>query len=537
DGSGPRSFINQPGSGEVRFDKAGERRDPEKHHRSHGDTHYDVVDYLFPKDNPMDTSPTNEKGVDQELRGGQLDLRSAEIEEAYRVINIINSGKGEEIAAQNMRQEGYKASSTHGLDGIDWASWTGRVNTQYVIAAGHSFGAATVVDMLRHEKRFHWVAQGIIYDIWGSGTRPAAEEDQKIQAPLLAINSEAFTYWPSNFDLVSNLVEEAHPCPAWLLTVRATIHVSQSDFSLLYPNVCSILLKASANPERALDINVNASLEFLHMVMPSIPSRIKKAFPNEELLLKETHHLEDIAQVDMHKPKDEKWMAARLRIPHEFTWRVAPGLARKLARKRISEGGGSPDDEIWLHCKPVEGTVEKYNSTLDKRKAKDPKDPKAAPGFGGCNSIDVECICKNREFLDNLGCCMSKACDKADQDAAIGFANNFCSAYKVTDLPTAATCMSTNAATTTDKNTTPAPTLDPSSATSLLPALSSAASAAIANVSNSTNMTGYISTQRVTVTATITASSTGQAPRVAAEVTGWAWGIGAMLAGAAAVVV
>ncbi|KAH0368126.1 hypothetical protein KCU65_g4128, partial [Aureobasidium melanogenum] len=385
DGSGPRSFINQPGTGEVRFDKDGERRAPEYRHRSHGDTHYDVIDYLFPKDNPMDTAPSNDKGVDHELRGGQLDLRLAEIEEAYRVINIINSGKGEEIAAQNMRQEGYKASSTHGLNGIDWAAWTGRVNTQYVIAAGHSFGAATVVDMLRHEKRFHWVAQGIIYDIWGSGTRPLAEEDQKIQAPLLAINSEAFTYWPSNFDLVSNLVEEAHPCPAWLLTVRGTIHVSQSDFSLLYPNVCSIALKASANPERALDINVNASLEFLHMVMPSIPSRIKKAFPNEELLLKETHHLEDIAQVDMHKPKDEKWMAARLRIPHEFTWRVAPGIARKLARKRMTEGGGSPDDEIWLHYKPVEGTVEKYNSTLDRRKAKDPKDPKAAPGSVGPN--------------------------------------------------------------------------------------------------------------------------------------------------------
>ncbi|KAI4730096.1 hypothetical protein E4T49_02037 [Aureobasidium sp. EXF-10728] len=165
--------------------------------------------------------------------------------------------------------------------------------------------------------------------------------------------------------------------------------------------------------------------------------------------------------------------------------------------------------------------------------------------FGGCNSIDVECICKNKDFLDNLGCCMSKACDKADQDvshttdankAAIGFANNFCSAYKVSDLPTAATCKSTDAAKTADQKTTPAPTLDPSP-TSLLPALSSAASAAVANVSNGTNITGYISTQRVTVTATVTASSTGQAPRVAAEVTGWAWGMGAMLAGAAAVVV
>ncbi|CAD0084402.1 unnamed protein product [Aureobasidium vineae] len=157
--------------------------------------------------------------------------------------------------------------------------------------------------------------------------------------------------------------------------------------------------------------------------------------------------------------------------------------------------------------------------------------------FGGCNSIDVECICKNKDFLENLGCCMSKACDKADQDAAIGFANNFCSAYKVSDLPTAATCKSTDTAKITDQKTTPGPTLDPSSPTSWLPALSSAASAAIANISNGTNITGYISTQRVTVTATVTASSTGQAPRVAAEVTGWAWGVGAMLAGAAAMVV
>lgn len=82
-------------------------------------------------------------------------------------MNIINSGNGEEIAANNMRQKGYKASSTHGLEGIDWTNWKGRVDTEYVVAAGHSFGAATVVDMLRHPERFKWVAQGIIYDIWG----------------------------------------------------------------------------------------------------------------------------------------------------------------------------------------------------------------------------------------------------------------------------------------------------------------------------------------------------------------------------------
>lgn len=118
-------------------------------------------------DNAWDTSPHNEKGVDRELRGAQLDLRLAEIEEAYKIINTINAGNGEEVDEKNMRREGYKASSTHGLEGVDWAAWKGRVDTEYVVAAGHSFGAATVVDMLRHEKRFKWVAQGIIYDIWG----------------------------------------------------------------------------------------------------------------------------------------------------------------------------------------------------------------------------------------------------------------------------------------------------------------------------------------------------------------------------------
>jgi platelet-activating factor acetylhydrolase len=122
-----------------------------------------LTQVLTATDNPWDTSPNNDKGVDQELRGGQLDLRLAEIEEAYKIMHIINAG----IATQNMRQKGYKASSSHGLEDVDWTAWKDRVDTEYVVAAGHSFGAATVVDMLRHEKRFKWVAQGIIYDIWG----------------------------------------------------------------------------------------------------------------------------------------------------------------------------------------------------------------------------------------------------------------------------------------------------------------------------------------------------------------------------------
>ena len=214
-----------------------------------------------------------------------------------------------------------------------------------------------------------------------SGTRPSTSKDEQINAPILAINSEAFTYWPSNFDLVKSLIEEAHPAPAWLMTVRGTIHVSQSDFSILYPNVCSLFLKATADPERALDINVNASLEFLKMVMPSIPEGIKEAFPNEKLLLNQTHTLDDIPAIQIHRPKDEKWIAARLRIPHEFTWRVAPGLARKMARKKVIEGGGSLDDEVWIHGKPDDETIDRYTAErIGKKGEQTSKNANAEPG-------------------------------------------------------------------------------------------------------------------------------------------------------------
>lgn len=115
----------------------------------------------------MDTSPLNEKGVDAELRTAQIQFRLAEFEEAYRVLCQIRDGKGEEIAAQNLRREGYVGASSRGLEGVDWNAWTGRFHVEKVTAAGHSFGAATVIEALRHTDRFKHVQAGIIYDIWG----------------------------------------------------------------------------------------------------------------------------------------------------------------------------------------------------------------------------------------------------------------------------------------------------------------------------------------------------------------------------------
>ena len=143
DGSGPRTYVNHARSGDGSMEDL-EKRGGADHRPQEIQRGYDVIDYLFPKDNPYDTSPHNEKGVDTELRSAQIALRMAEVEEAYRAMCEIARGDGQLIAERNLRRKGFKASSSHGLEGVDWPRWKGRVRLDYVTAAGHSFGAATV---------------------------------------------------------------------------------------------------------------------------------------------------------------------------------------------------------------------------------------------------------------------------------------------------------------------------------------------------------------------------------------------------------
>jgi platelet-activating factor acetylhydrolase len=390
DGSGPRSYVNHAKTG------YGSREEREEsgnidHWQTEKDHDYDVVDYMFPLDNPLDSGPNNPKGVDTELRQAQIDLRMAEIEEAYRVLHVIASGKGEEIATNNLRRKGFKGASSFGLEGIDWSSWKDRIRLDHVTACGHSFGSATVVDMLRDSERFPYYTQGIIYDIWGAGTRPPSEErpDHRIKVPLLAINSEAFTYWPANFDKVDELVNEAQAgpdeAPAWLMTVRGTVHVSQvcplalliflhdktnkhsqSDFPLLYPNICSLFLKAVASPRRALDINVNATLEFLSLVMPSELTASFRNFENEGFLEHELSLLDRIPSSQLLRP-DNKWMAARLKIRHEWAFRLNPKLFRKMKRARAEKKGvvDHTGNEVWLHAKPPKDFIVEHRSRVE----------------------------------------------------------------------------------------------------------------------------------------------------------------------------
>ena len=159
-------------------------------------------------------------------------------------------------------------------------------------------------------------------------------------------------YWEDNLQAAVTICDEArmHGSLAWLLTVRGTVHISQSDFCILYPQLASLLLKQTINPRRAIDININASLEFLAQVMPESIAPFNRCSDNERLL--ELPCLKVLPTV--HKPS-KKWTAIRLKVPHEARTRIAPIVKRNLKR------GGSVDGEkeVWMQIAPSAGKLER----------------------------------------------------------------------------------------------------------------------------------------------------------------------------------
>ena len=392
DGSSPRTIINHPKDKDKMAMQQTAIHAELDHSKLEEKRGYDAIDYLHSKNNHNDTLPQNSKGVDHELRNGQIDLRTAEIEEAYHVVCEIASGNGARIEEENLRQKGFKGSSSRGLRGIHWDEWKDRVHVQDVTMTGHSFGAATTVQVLRERERFPWVTQALIYDIWAAGVKVDKEPVDSdgdaqaspdtndkpippvspIEIPALAINSEAFTYWPYNFDFITNLIADCTR-PSWHLTIRGTVHINQSDFPLLYPRLTSWLMKMTIHPLRALDVTVDASLEFLKLILPpDHAALIGRALQPPGLL--DLERLDPAALTDdqLHRPAT-RWIAARLDLPHEMRFRtmrlfgkVKNRMILKHRRRGRTRGRilqcDELKEEVWMHCKPPEDKIREWKA-------------------------------------------------------------------------------------------------------------------------------------------------------------------------------
>lgn len=164
-------------------------------------------------------------------------------------------------------------------------------------------------------------------------------------------------------------MEEAseHGHPAYLLTVRGSVHITQSDFSILYRHITSFLLKATVNPTRAIDLNISASLEFLRLIMPHYGGGrtiLDRCMTNEAIL-----HTELLESMPDENRPDDHFIAAKLKVKHEFRKRVASGYRRRMERHRRAnaEASYSVSDEVWSHYKPTEEQLKEWMANEQSR--------------------------------------------------------------------------------------------------------------------------------------------------------------------------
>ncbi|KAF3131605.1 hypothetical protein TWF703_007616 [Orbilia oligospora] len=307
---------------------------------------------------PVEESSPRRKYIHHtDLRTAQINMRKAELAEIYKAIQVLNSGDGEILSQMNLLKKGAAGASSRGLDGINWEKWQDRIHIDNVTVAGHSFGAASTIEVLRNpEQIFGQVPgslQGIIYDPWGAAIQQPESQAAKIRTPLLGINSEAFMHWADNFEMVMRVFEEAtkNNENCWMMTVKGTVHISQSDFTVVYPRLCALLLKASADAERAIDININASLEFLKRVMPANIAKWNRV-DEEGLLDVRIMSWEDEDRFE--RRPTESGIAKTLKAQKGLRSRIQPQLPTILRRRWNRRQKGGMEEEIWMHLKPGE---------------------------------------------------------------------------------------------------------------------------------------------------------------------------------------
>ncbi|KAI0843656.1 PAF acetylhydrolase [Hypoxylon sp. FL0890] len=196
-------------------------------------------------------------GIDltvDEFKRAQLDFREAEIEEAVRVLKLINEGHGEEVFKKNARGEG-----------ADFKNWKGRLNTDEMIVAGHSYGATGAMQALRGGPSPERPFKGAI--ILDPGKSSGRLNDD-IRVPVLVVHSNSWSskssifYGRAHFDTVKDIVEN-NVMPSWFATSLGTSHPSVTDAPLLEPWLLSWTTGARINVYEGLRQYVHVTEDFL----------------------------------------------------------------------------------------------------------------------------------------------------------------------------------------------------------------------------------------------------------------------------------
>jgi len=200
----------------------------------------------------------NEEISEADFHIAQLSFREAEIEEAVRVMKMINNGEGETLYRINSRGEG-----------ATLANWTGRLNTDDMIIAGHSYGATGALQALAGGPTDKKPFKGAIILDPGKSSGPLNTD---IRVPMLVVHSNTWSSHTSlfyggraHFDTVKELVVQNNERgnPSWFMTSLGTSHPSVTDAPLLEPLLLSFTTGASIDVYQGLRQYVHVATDFL----------------------------------------------------------------------------------------------------------------------------------------------------------------------------------------------------------------------------------------------------------------------------------
>lgn len=154
----------------------------------------------------------------------QRSFRQAEVEETVRVLQSLNTGRGQQIHQNNSRNEGQYLTS-----------FANRLDFTTLVMGGHSFGATlalqTLSDSLIPAKA------GLTFDP-GKSSGPL---NSNFSQPVLIPDSEAWSaepaefYGQQHFDVVKGIAHSAlnRTGSSWFMTLLGTAHTSITDAPLL----------------------------------------------------------------------------------------------------------------------------------------------------------------------------------------------------------------------------------------------------------------------------------------------------------------
>ncbi|GAA5993866.1 hypothetical protein JCM5350_006823 [Sporobolomyces pararoseus] len=289
DGSGPVSIVKLEGGNEK------------------------ILDYI--KENDIYYENDKDKVPFMEFRRHQLEMRQTEILQTLEILHRINKGDNPKELEQLNRRRHHRHDSR---EMFEWENWKGKLDLENnLVMAGHSFGGATTIQILRSNEKFRFKS-GLALDPWaeplppsiielettlssnnqeeeeGGGivlsTKTSNHQDQesqteqeesssapapsskqetgsrergRISVPFLVINSEAFTLWKPHFYQVREIVESVNNnAQSRFFTILGSIHISFSDIPLFLPSYLSPK-KATTSALETHHLITEISVEFI----------------------------------------------------------------------------------------------------------------------------------------------------------------------------------------------------------------------------------------------------------------------------------